>query len=81
MSHFEFSTNIEGKLYSGRYSVNREYITVSSEFGQKTIQVGNTHPKILARMILGEIVRDELRRRGLLTGPAAAPAPSYVLHR
>ena len=66
MSSFDFSATIEGKLYTGRCSVFRENITVSCEFGEKTIQLGHTYSKIMARMILGEIVRDELRRKGLL---------------
>jgi len=76
MSSFDFSTTIEGKLYTGRYTVIRENITVSCEFGEKTIQLGHTYSKIMARMILGEIVRDELRRNGLLPKQTIAP-PSH----
>ena len=77
MSSFEFSENIEGQLYHGKYTVIRENIMVTCEFGKKTIRLGHTHAKILARMILGEIVRDELRRRKLSLSPKAAPAPFY----
>ena len=73
MSSFDFSTTIEGKLYTGRYTVIRENITVSCEFGEKTIQLGHTYSKIMARMILGEIVRDELRRNGLLPKQTIIP--------
>ena len=64
MSSFEFATTINGKLYQGTFAVSRETITVKSEFGAKTIQVRNMPPKLLARMMLGEIVREEMRRRG-----------------
>jgi hypothetical protein len=75
MSSCDFSATIEGRLYTGRYTVIRENITVSCEFGEKTIQLGHTYSKIMARMILGEIVRDELRRKGLLPNQTIAPAP------
>ena len=68
MSSFDFSSTIEGKLYTGRYSVVRENITVSCEFGEKTIQLGSTYSKTMARTVLGEIVRGELRRRGSSLG-------------
>ena len=75
MSTFEFSAIVDGKLYEGRFMVTRENITVSSEYGSKTTQVGKTPAKTLARIILAEIVRDELRNRGSLTRPKAPPAP------
>ena len=76
MSSFDFSENIEGQLYHGKYTVIRENIMVTCEFGKKTIRLGHTHAKILARMVLGEIVRDELRRRGSSLG-LKAPASLY----
>ena len=65
MSSFDFATTVRGKMYQGQFTVTRDGITVTSEFGKKTLQVGRTPPKILARMILAEIVSDDLRRRGL----------------
>jgi hypothetical protein len=65
MSRFDFATTIQGKMYQGQFTVTREGVTVTSEYGKKTIQVGRTPPKVLARMILSEIVSDDLRRRGL----------------
>ena len=69
MSSFEFAVTIDGKLYQGTFEVSRETITVTSQYGSRTNQVRNTPPKILARMMLGEIVRDEMRRRGVSLGP------------
>jgi hypothetical protein len=54
----EVSYELDGITYNGAYSVRNGMITVKSEFGTKTtIQIGGTPPQVLARIILGEMVR------------------------
>jgi hypothetical protein len=63
MSSFDFATTVDGKLYQGTYTLTREGITVRSEYGKKTMPVGRENPKIVARMMLREIVSNDVRRR------------------
>jgi hypothetical protein len=46
----------DGVLYSGTYTVQNGIITVSYEFREKRTQVGDTPPKIMAQILLSEIL-------------------------
>ena len=50
---------VDGKLYRGRYQVDRGIIAVSMMDGRrKATQVGGSPPEVLARILLCELVRD-----------------------
>jgi hypothetical protein len=50
---------VDGKLYRGRYQVDRGTITLSTQDGRrKATQVGNSPTEALARNLLREIIRD-----------------------
>ncbi len=53
----EFSVEIEGKEHIGRYFVDRKVITVTSELGQKSTQLGGSKPEDIAKLLLSELVR------------------------
>jgi hypothetical protein len=65
MPKFDFATAIHGKMYQGTFTVTREGVTVMSKYGKKAMQVGRGSAKAFAKMILSEIVCEDLRRRGL----------------
>jgi hypothetical protein len=48
---------IDGRRHSGRYTVDRDVLTVSHANGQIATQVGNTPVENLARQLLSELVR------------------------
>jgi hypothetical protein len=58
MNGNEISVEINGKIYRGSCSIRGRVITVSSAYGQKSTQIGNSHPDVLAKMLLRELVRD-----------------------
>lgn len=47
-----------GRTYAGRYSIKARMITVDSEYGSKTTQVGNTPVEAIAKQLLREIIRE-----------------------
>jgi hypothetical protein len=53
----------EGKKYAGSYYVEKGMITVSGSWGQKSTQVGNSPPELLARIMLRELAQ-EAKARG-----------------
>ena len=54
---------IEGKEYDGTYEVTGGVVTVRTAYGsQSTPMVGDTPPEVLAKMLLGELVREEKAR-------------------
>lgn len=53
---------LEGKQYTGTYTVAGSVIRVSYGFASKSTQTGGMRPDDLAKMILGELVREELRK-------------------
>lgn len=54
----EIVIEINGKEYSGRYIVKRSIVSVISSFGEKSTQVGGSAPESIARLMLGELVRE-----------------------
>ena len=54
---------VEGKAYDGTYEVTGRNLTVRSAHGsQSTPVVVGTPPEVLAKMLLGELVREEKAR-------------------
>ena len=65
MSGHAIHIKINGRTYSGAYKVDRQLLTVTTNYGKKTAQVV---PKIshtaLADQLLHELVREEKARKG-----------------
>jgi hypothetical protein len=61
ISYTPIETVIDGRVYPGRFGIDRGVIHVVSHYGDRKTQVGGTPPPTLARMILGELVREHLR--------------------
>ena len=65
MSGRAIHIKIDGRTYSGTYTVDRHFLTVTTSYGRKTAQIG---PKVshatLADQLLHELVREEKGRKG-----------------
>jgi hypothetical protein len=61
---FEVTTEVDGKTYSGRGrgSQDGKTVTVNSAFGSKTSHIGGLTASDVARLMLGELVREHLRK-------------------
>ncbi len=55
-------TKLNGRLYSGQYSISDGLVTVTYGSRTKSTAVGNGHEAPIARMLLGELVNAELKR-------------------
>uniref|UniRef100_A0A7C1WRF3 Uncharacterized protein n=1 Tax=Pseudomonas graminis TaxID=158627 RepID=A0A7C1WRF3_9PSED len=55
-----------GKKHRISYAVSKGLITVSSAFGSKSTQLGNSPPEVLA-MLMGKELLQEATRKGLLS--------------
>jgi hypothetical protein len=53
----EFSVEYEGKTYSVSYYCQGGMITVQTVGGQKSTQLGGMRLNVLAKMLLGELIR------------------------
>ena len=47
----------QGKNYSGSYTASGKIVTTTSAFGKKSAQVGRSPPALVARWLLGDMVR------------------------
>lgn len=56
--HMQVSTEIDGKSYSGTYTVESKMVTVWTAMGRKTTQISGGSAPTLARLMLGELVRE-----------------------
>ncbi len=57
--------HVDGEEYDGTYDVASGVVTVRTAYGsQSTHLVGDTPPEVLAKMLLGELVREEKARPG-----------------
>jgi hypothetical protein len=65
MSGHSIHIKVDGRTYSGTYKVDRQVLTVTTNYGSKTAQVGPkvTHA-VLADQLLHELVREEKGRKG-----------------
>ena len=56
---------IDGRTYSGTYTVDRQVLTVSTSYGRKAAQIGaKVSHASLADQLLHELVREEKGRKG-----------------
>jgi hypothetical protein len=67
MSGHAIHVKIDGRTYSGTYNVDRQILTVTTNYGRKTTPVGSKVPHAtLADQLLRELVREEKGRKGSL---------------
>jgi hypothetical protein len=65
MSGHAIHIKVDGRTYSGTYKVDRQVLTVTTNYGKKTAIVGQKVPHAaLADQLLHELVRDEKGRKG-----------------
>jgi hypothetical protein len=62
----EISVDVDGVTYTASYTVSSKVVTVDAAFGSGSTQIGGSSGKIVARLLLMEIVqgakdRDELK--------------------
>jgi hypothetical protein len=56
---------IDGRTYSGTYTVDRQFLKVMTNYGRKTAQVGSkVSHAALADELLHALVREEKGRKG-----------------
>jgi hypothetical protein len=56
---------IDGRTYSGNFTVDRKVLTVTTTYGKKAAEVGPKVPhQMLAQQLLHELVREEKARKG-----------------
>ncbi len=53
----EFSMEYQGKTYNASYYLQGGMITVQTAGGHKSTQLGGLRLKVLARMLLGQLIR------------------------
>lgn len=67
MKNFDYSKakkvsiKIDGKEYTGSYVLKGRIVSVSTEYGIKSTQLGGLTPETLAQMLLTEIVSKKLK--------------------
>jgi len=64
MSGHAIHIKVEGRTYSGTYKVDRQVLTVTTNYGKKTATVGPKVAHALADQLLHELVREEKGRKG-----------------
>jgi hypothetical protein len=62
MNEGSVTVNQDGRTYRGWYTIEGGLMTVSNGEDAKTAQLGNMPPATLARMLLGELIREEAAR-------------------
>jgi hypothetical protein len=77
---FEIVVEVGGRTYAGRFDLDARarciMLTVSTDgFGSRTTELGATPPRLLARMILQDLVEKGLSRGRRLRKAEAGPAP------
>jgi len=51
------TVTVDGITHSGTYFVQESMVEVRSPLGRKNTQVGGSHPEMVAKLLLSEIVR------------------------
>ena len=65
MSGHAVHIKVDGRTYSGTFSLDRKILTVKTSFGKKAAPVPErTAHETFAREILQELVREEKARKG-----------------
>ena len=67
MSGHAIHIKIDGRTYSGTYKVDRQVLTVTTNYGKKAAHLDAKVPRAaLADQLLHELVREEKGRKGSL---------------
>ncbi|WP_336492462.1 hypothetical protein [Methylobacterium nigriterrae] len=66
MSGHSVHIKLDGRTYSGTFKVDRNFMTVTTPYGKKTVQVDKLQHAALAQRLLEELVRQEKARKGSL---------------
>ena len=65
MSGHAIHIKVDGRTYSGTYKVDRQVLTVTTNYGRKTAQLSAKVPHAtVADQLLHELVREEKGRKG-----------------
>jgi hypothetical protein len=65
MTGHSIHLKLDGRTYSGTFTVDRKVVTVTTSFGKKASQVGHhVAQEALAKQLLQEIVLEEKSRKG-----------------
>jgi hypothetical protein len=65
MSGHAIHIKVDGRTYSGTYKVDRQVLTVTTNYGRRTATVGTkVSHAALANQLLHELVREEKGRKG-----------------
>ena len=65
MSGHALHIKLDGRTYSGTYSVDRKTLTVKTTYGKKAAQIADrVGHETLAHKLLDELVREEKARKG-----------------
>ena len=65
MSGHAVHIKIDGRSYSGNYKVDRQILTVTTNYGRKTAPIGpKVSHAVLADQLLRELVKEEKGRKG-----------------
>jgi hypothetical protein len=65
MSGHAIHIKIDGRTYSGTYTVDRQVLTVTTSYGRKAAHIGSkVSHAALADQLLHELVREEKGRKG-----------------
>ena len=59
MNEGSVTVNQDGRTHRGWYTIDGSLMTVSNGEDSKTAHLGNMPPATLARMLLGELIREE----------------------
>lgn len=58
-----FAIELDGKTFAGSYTIDDGLIRVAYYFRRQTTRLGRTPPLIIAKIMLAELVRAQLRRQ------------------
>ena len=65
MTRHSVHIKVDGRTYSGAYTVDRKVLTVTTTYGKKAAQVGHqVAHETLAHQLLHELVQAEKGRKG-----------------
>ena len=65
MSGHSIHLKLDGRTYSGTFTVDRKVLTVTSPFGKKASQIGHqVAQEALAKQLLQELILEEKSRKG-----------------
>lgn len=61
--NLEINIELEGNTYSAMYSISSKMVTVNSEYGSLSTQIGGSTARIIARTLFREILEGAKSRK------------------